>query len=106
MNRFFPQAHKSFLLVGLLILLIDIVFVAINYRSARTVLHAGITAKSRDHQKEFGFALDMAYQNLGQLSLLISRNDELNQLFLMGKNAVEAEGGGAGGDQAERIRQG
>ena len=105
MNRFFPQAHKSFLLVGLLILLIDIVFVAINYRSARTVLHAGITAKSRDHQKEFGFALDMAYQNLGQLSLLISRNDELNQLFLMGKNAVEAEGGGAGGDQAERIRQ-
>ena len=105
MKKFFPQAYKSFLVVGLLILLIDIAFVAINYRSARNVLHAGITAQSLEHQKQFGFALDMAYQNLGQLSLLISRNDELNQLFLAGKKAVEAEGGGPGGDLAERFRQ-
>ncbi|MDY0267481.1 diguanylate cyclase domain-containing protein [Trichloromonas sp.] len=105
MTKFFTHSHKSFLLVGLLIFLLDILFVAINYRSAQQVLYAGITSHALDHEKQFGFALEMAYTNLGQLSLLISRNDELNQLFLAGKKAVEAEGGGAGGPQAERFRQ-
>lgn len=105
MPKFFTHSHKSFFLVGLLILLIDILFVAINYRSARQVLHAGITSHALEHEQQFGFALQMAYTNLGQLSLLIARNEELNQLFLAGKKAVEAEGGGAGGIQAGRLRQ-
>jgi diguanylate cyclase (GGDEF)-like protein len=106
-GRIFSATHlkKSLLFISLIMLSLDGAFVVLNYYSSRAALHANLVDRAQKHQKEFGFTLQMTYRNMMQMSQFISYNDELNQIFLQGKKAVEAAGGGSGGEDAERLRQ-
>jgi hypothetical protein len=97
------NAPKSLLLISLLILLLDIVFVGINYSSSKKALTQNLSKRARDHQNEFGIMLEMTYTNMMQMAQFISNDQDLNQLFLQGKKAVEAQRD-SGDIRAQEIR--
>lgn len=96
---------RPLLIISLVLLALGGTFVALNYYSSREALYANLADRAQKHQNEFGFTLQMVYRNMMQMSQFVSYNDELNQIFLAGKKAVEAAGGGSGGEAANRSRQ-
>ncbi|MBR7888203.1 diguanylate cyclase [Marinomonas sp. A79] len=86
------HTHKSAIYISLIILCIDLIFIAINYYTSHKALENSLLHRAQIHQQEFNLTLDMTYRDMLQLSTFISTNDELNQLFLAGKKAVEKEG--------------
>ncbi|MCF6177423.1 MAG: diguanylate cyclase [Victivallaceae bacterium] len=103
----FIKAHGtlSLLLISFIILAFELIFMIVNYLSAYEALNSTLTARAKEHQQNFYFALKMTYRNMMQMSQFISNNEELNQLFLQGKKAIEREGGGSGGVEAGKARQ-
>jgi diguanylate cyclase (GGDEF)-like protein len=79
-------------------------FVLINCYADQQALDKNLLSKAKESQKEFSLTLQMTYRNMMQMALYISQNEDLNQLFLQGKKAVEAEGGGKGGAKAQQAR--
>ncbi|MCB5162358.1 diguanylate cyclase [Marinomonas algarum] len=84
--------NRSVLYISAIILCIDLLFVAINYYTSHKTLQNTLLQQAENHRNEFDLTLNMTYRNMLQLSTFISNNDELNQLFLAGKKAVEKEG--------------
>lgn len=106
LNYFIKQhGSLSFLFISFIILAFELIFMIFNYSSARDALYSTLTVRAKEHQQNFNFALKMTYRNMMQMSQFISNNEELNQLFLQGKKAVEREGGGTGGIEACDARQ-
>ncbi|MGC9519462.1 MAG: diguanylate cyclase [Desulfuromonadaceae bacterium] len=97
------NAPKSLLIISLLILLLDIVFVGLNYSSSKNALIQNLSKRARNHQNEFGIMLEMTYTNMMQMAQFISNDQDLNQLFLQGKKAVEAQRD-SGDIRAQEIR--
>lgn len=97
------NAPKSLLIISLLILLLDIVFVGLNYSSSKKALIQNLSKRARDHRNEFGIMLEMTYTNMMQMAQFISNDQDLNQLFLQGKKAVEAQRD-SGDIRAQEIR--
>ncbi len=104
-NIFRKHDRKSILYISLIILILDLIFIAINYYSSKETLYSNILQRAKTHQKEFNITLQMTYRNMLQMSTFISLDAQLNQLFLKGKMAVEAEGGTTGEEQAKQARQ-
>jgi diguanylate cyclase (GGDEF)-like protein len=98
------NAPKSLLIISLLILLLDIAFVALNYSSSKNALTQNLSKRARDHQNEFGIMLEMTYTNMMQMAQFISNDQDLNQLFLQGKKAVADHGTLSGGARAREVR--
>ncbi|MGB3383320.1 MAG: diguanylate cyclase [Marinomonas sp.] len=86
------RKNRSVLYISAIILCIDLVFIAFNYYTSQKTLNSTLFQRAQTHQNEFNLTLDMTYRNMLQLSTYISNNDELNQLFLAGKKAVEKDG--------------
>lgn len=99
------HTKKSLIYISMIIFVLDAIFVVINYYSSKYTLSANLLQNAVEQQREFGLTMQMTYRNMMQMALYISQNKELNQLFLEGKQAVLAEGGGKGGAQANFARQ-
>ncbi len=99
------KRKKLFIFVSLIVLSIDLVFVAINYVSSKDSLHRFLTRQSESHRQSFTISMAMTYHTMLQIASFVSKNETYNQLFLQGKRAVEAEGGGPGGIRAAEIRR-
>ena len=97
--------RKSILYISLIILIFDLFFIAINYYSSKETLYSNILQRAENHQKEFNITLKMTYRNMLQMSTFISRDDQLNQIFLKGKKAVEQDDGKAGELKAKQARE-
>lgn len=92
LNTLQKRKNRSVLYISAIILCIDLVFIAFNYYTSQKTLNSTLFQRAQTHQNEFNLTLDMTYRNMLQLSTYISNNDELNQLFLAGKKAVEKDG--------------
>lgn len=99
----FPS--RLFLLLSLFILLTDAAFVAINWYSADKTLATTLHKQSEHLKDSFEVSIAQVYEHMLQLASLVSSNPRVQELFLAGKKAVEAEGGGAGGTQAAHYRK-
>ncbi|MCU7918305.1 MAG: hypothetical protein KZQ95_08085 [Candidatus Thiodiazotropha sp. (ex Epidulcina cf. delphinae)] len=99
------RSNRLFLLVTLFILITDSYFVWLNYESARDVMQEGLNDELLEARGGFNLALDGAMDMLQQTALYIASDRRVQALFLAGRRAVESEGGGAGGIEAERIRK-
>ena len=99
------KSQKIFLLLSLLILISDALFVAINRSASEHSLQESLEKQSRTIDNAFNLTLSLVYENMLQLASFIGNDREVQQLFLQGKIAVEAEGGGSGGEKAAIIRQ-
>ena len=100
------RTHRSriFILVSLVILLLDAVFVGVNYYFARRTLLDDITAETTALHSAFRTALKDSQSNLLLVASIFANEESVQQLFLAGKRAVEAEGGGPGGKRAAAVR--
>jgi len=102
-----PREHHPiliFLALSVVIFLFDAVFVAINLYASNRTLERTMQSQSEELRASFDLALSLTYRNMMQLAMFISSDPEIQRQFLQGKQAVEAEGGGEGGEMTERYR--
>jgi diguanylate cyclase (GGDEF)-like protein len=66
----------------LIILIVDVVFLAINYVSLKETLYSSLLQQARRHQDEFKLNLKMAYSSMLQISTMITTSSELGQSLL------------------------
>ncbi|MEO5342627.1 MAG: ATP-binding protein [Gammaproteobacteria bacterium SHHR-1] len=94
-----------FLLLSLAIALANGLFIYINYQYASKQLHNELAQQQDAYGRAFLAQQNSATDNLLMLASLVSNSSKLQQLFLAGKRAVAAEGGGPGGERAAALRQ-
>jgi signal transduction histidine kinase len=99
------KPSRLFLLISIFILITDSFFVWLNYVSARDVMNESLQEDLIQAGEAFNIALDSNMDMLQQTALFIASDKRVQALFLAAKRAVELEGGGAGGEGSERIRQ-
>ena len=100
------QKHRNriFVLLSLVILLLDTVFVAVNYHFAHRTLVDDITAETTTLHAAFRTALRDSQSSLLLIASVFANDESVQQLFLAAKQAVQAEGGGSGGERAAAVR--
>lgn len=94
-----------FLALSLVIFLSDALFVAINVAANNRTLERTLQSHSAELRSSFDLAVSLTYRNMMHLAMYIANDPEIQTLFLQGKRAVEAEGGGKGGKLAAKYRQ-
>jgi signal transduction histidine kinase len=99
------RSNLLFLLISLFILVSDSFFVLLNYISSRDAMYESLQDELSEAGSAFKISLDSNMDMLQQTALFVASDKRVQDLFLAGKRAVESEGGGAGGLEAERIRQ-
>jgi signal transduction histidine kinase len=99
------RSNRLFFLISLFILATDSYFVWLNYVSARDAMYESLEDELIEAGGAFKIALDSSMDMLQQTALFVASDQRVQELFLAGKYAVELEGGGAGGVEAENIRQ-
>ena len=93
-----------FAVVSLFIAVTDATFIALNYRAAEQVLHQTLADQGARYRDAYSHTLDQTTSFMEQTATYVAHDPRVQQLFLAGRRAVEAEGGGPGGEQAARIR--
>lgn len=99
------KSNRLFLLISLFILATDSFFVWLNYVSARDVMYESLREELIEAGGAFKIALDSNMDMLQQTALFVASDKRVQELFLAAKRVVEMEGGGAGGEGSEQIRQ-
>lgn len=99
------QFKKRFLVISLLMLALDMMFVALNYRFSQQALDESIREEGLHQKRDIELILSMSYRNMTQIATQLAAREDLSQLFLQGMKAVQREGGGAGGEESQQIRQ-
>ena len=99
------QQNKLFLILSLLIACSNCLFVWINYSSSKKTLQKNHEQVGNQLNSAFHTALSATETRMLQISTFISSDQRIQELFLAGKQAVDEEGGGPGGEKAAKIRQ-
>lgn len=99
------KSVKIFILLSLLFVSLDIVFILINFFSAKKALNSHYFQVGREIEAAFLQAQQATEQRMLQIAEFVAADPEVQQLFLAGKEAVAAEGGGPGGDLSAAVRQ-
>ncbi len=103
--KFSNNEKKIFLLLSLLVALIDIAFVSMNYVLTRDALFEEFKDQRNNYEQALNAQVNSTTDNLVLVASLFANKPEVQELFYRGKLAVEKEGGGKGGPQAETIRR-
>ncbi|MBC8208204.1 MAG: diguanylate cyclase [Desulfobulbaceae bacterium] len=96
---------QIFLYLSALLLTMHCLFVVTNYFSARQAAQQAVHDQGVQLRSQFELALEMAGSSMQQMATFVAQDETVQQLFLRGKEAVEAEGGGPGGMLAAVARQ-
>ena len=99
------NARRVFLLLSLALLLSDALLLALYHHSSSRALHHSFEERGGKQQAAFQLAYEATLTSMVEMATFISLDPAVRELFLQAKQAVEREGGGAGGRHAERIRQ-
>ncbi len=105
MTETLVRGRRLFFAASVLILLTDVIFVALNYRWARDALDESLRAEGQKLIRTVQVAMDVTHAEMLRMATFISKLPEIRRLFLEGKQAIEAEGGGAGGPRAAEVRR-
>lgn len=97
--------NKIFFALSLFIAILDSLFVYINYWSSEAALQENIKKVDCQIQSAFELAKDSTEIRMLQIATFIANDPRVQDAFLKGKKAVDAEGGGAGGKQAALARK-
>jgi len=101
----FIKKYRFFLILSLLIAIIDGSFVGLTYYQAKHNLHLDEQQKAINHFAAFDIAYQATQENMAQVANIVANTSSYQSLFLKGKQAVELEGGGAGGEKAKQARK-
>jgi diguanylate cyclase (GGDEF)-like protein len=94
---------NSLIFLSILVVILDISVIAINYHSAQKALEQSLKEKAYSRRADFNAMTKMVYRNMLQMSVLLSHDERLNQLFLIGKRGVES-GSPEGRTSAQQAR--
>lgn len=100
--RFTPAS--GFILISIILLCFNLLFVFINSRTAYREMLLDLNREGDNIHAAYTAAMNTSATDMQQLALTLAEQERIQQLFLQGKQAVEEEGGGAGGPRAEAIR--
>jgi len=96
--------HKIFFLLSMIILASDLIIIGVNYRSAQHAFNVSMNEMGARQQSAFQLAYRMELQSMHKMATFLAQDPEIQHLFLLGKRAVEREGGGRGGPESAKIR--
>ncbi len=98
------RSARLFLVLTLIFAIIDAVFVAVNIRFAGDAFRDSLTQEGASARAVFQSALSQTTRDMLSLATFIAGDPEVQALFRQGRDAVRAEGGGAGGSRAAQAR--
>ncbi len=90
------SSFKLFMIISLIIALLDATFVGIAYHQARKSLIANLEIEADNLHTTFNHSLRYTIDHMLHISTFVANDPRVQQAFLQGKLAVEAEGGGKG----------
>jgi len=99
------HTKKSFLVISIILLSLDMSFVVINYFYSKKALCKNLATSALTHQNEFGITLEMTYSNMMQMAEFIGNDHYLNQIFLEGKKALQKPGATDKSPAVQKARQ-
>lgn len=104
--RRLTSGKRLFLHISMLLVLSDALFVIMNYRFDRQTLNEEWQAQWDRAFATYDLALSEQFATMLMLARFIAENEEVQRLFLEGRRAVQAEGGGPGraGAHMARVR--
>ena len=95
---------KLFFIVSVFIALFSGTVITINNNSSRQTLLDELTSNSKLYTSVYQSILQLTESNLLLTASIVIEDKQFQTLFYQGKQAVQQEGGGAGGVIAERYR--
>jgi len=98
------KSTRIFLVVSSFLFLSDLLFIGINYRSARLQFDASMREQANQQRLAYELALQMELDNLLKIAYLVGEDPEVQEYFRQGKAAVLREGDGGGGPEAAEWR--
>ncbi len=98
------RRRTLFFLLSLAIFATDASLLSVSYFSARDALMESLREQGERLRDGYRVGLSATLNNMLQMATFVANDDRLAALFLAGRRAVEAEGGGAGGVQAAAAR--
>lgn len=99
------ENKKLFVITSFIIATIDILFIFMNQKFAEEAFQASLEDKAISLRANFNTQLEQTYNNMLSIATYIANDERIQQTFLLGKQAVEAEGGGKGGESAATYRR-
>lgn len=93
-----------FIVFTLVIALAESVFVALNYQEQKKVFEKHLQDKIAQVRSSFEQQIQAERHQVSKLATYVASLPEIKELFFQGRQAVETEGGGAGGPAAARAR--
>lgn len=97
--------NKIFIALSLFIAISDFLFVYINYRSSQATLQENIRKVGCQIQSAFELAKDSTEIRMLQIATFIANDPRVQDAFLKGKKAVDAEGESSRGEKAALARK-
>lgn len=94
-----------FIVFSLFIALAESVFVALNYRQQKQSLEKQLQQKIAQVRSSFEQQVQADRQQVSKLATYVAKLPAIQELFFRGRQAVEMEGGGAGGPLAAEARE-
>jgi diguanylate cyclase (GGDEF)-like protein len=101
----FIQRHRLFLTLSLLLALTASIFYGISYFQLKERLHSEEQDLASGYFSAFNIAYQATQNNMLQVANVFAHTPKYQELFLNGKHAVQAEGGGAGKEKSQQARQ-
>ncbi len=95
---------KTFLLLSAVLLCSIILYVWVYARMDHQRLMAELEQHSRQQEYSFQAELNSTEMRMLQIATFVAHDEKVQQLFLLGKKAVELEGGDGGGELAAQVR--
>lgn len=95
---------RIFIALFIILAASDCIFVGINYFSGKKYLQSNFKQVAEKIQANYEQAIAATEIRMLQTATYIASDEEVQKLFLAGKLAVEAEGGGSGGLKSTAIR--
>ncbi|MFQ5672101.1 MAG: ATP-binding protein [Nitrospinales bacterium] len=98
------RGTQTFLLLSVVIIVLDLIFVWINYKSSKEALQKTIVRDGKAMEITFARTLDSHATDLQKMAAFVSGNSLIQSLLLRAKRAIEEEGGGVGGEKSRAAR--
>ena len=96
---------KIFLLLSVVLLCSVMLYVWVYARMNHQRLTEGFEQRAKNAELAFKADQDSTQLRMLQIATVVAHDQKVQQLFLLGKKAVEMEGGGAGGNLSAQVRQ-
>jgi signal transduction histidine kinase len=96
---------KIFLLLSVVLLCSISLYVWISARMDHQRLVVEFDKFTKNVERAFRSEQDSVEMQMLQIATLVAHDEKVKQLFLLGKRAVELEGGGAGGELSDQVRK-